>query len=185
MSGGAGRDLRVFKSTVVATGNNPVFSQLLALLQNVEAVEFQLSEPELFKAMTRGQTAIYAVNRFEMAVNHGGFESLFRVHSGAMINAAYKGLKSANAAKFAANLAAATKLLPWQRGWPERDAREEALDKLTDQNPDYFDEVNAQFQACYDGEESLGKAIVAYAFAHPAEFFVDAAVSVPGGASVG
>lgn len=168
------RELRVARSTVVATGNNPVLSQLLSLMKLVDAASIKLSEAELMKSLTSGQAAVYSVNQLEMAVNNGGYESFFRYRGGDVVNAAQRGLVLVNATKFAANLAAATKLLPWKRGWPERDAREEALDELLEREPEVFDDVDTQFQACYDGVESLGAALVAYAFAHPSDFFIDA-----------
>ena len=170
-------DLRVSKRSLPTTGPNPTAAVLDAVLTKVSqadgAAKSSRDRATLIRGLTPGQAIVLAVTRFEMEANGGSFDSYFRCRGGDYVHQALAGLRKIGPNKFAHVLSRAMALFPNGQPDADTDRRVDQLDRILNKNPVAFDEFFSEFLDAYEGEESLGKLLVAHIHAHPGEFFTD------------
>lgn len=170
-------DLRVSKSALNAKGPNPTFTVLEAVFAKVDAADSDAADSKarakFIASLTPGQRIVYAAFTCEREVGSGGLDSYLRYSWGDYAPEALAGLQAVGAKGFVTPLAKAIALFP--KGVPSRDSDErfEQLDAILEKKPGVLGALDDAFLNGYDEEESLGKAMIAYIKAHPADFFHD------------
>jgi len=170
-------DYRVSKKALAATGPNPTQAVLEAVMAKTDEAEVRTGSSaarEIFmRQLTPGQRAVFAIARFEMELNGGGFDAYFRHAAGDYALDATAGLRMVDASRFESVLTNAISLFPGRKPDRDTDKRAEQLESIVAKAPDAFENLDSEFFDSYAGEESLGKLLIVYIRAHPAEFFVD------------
>lgn len=168
------KDLRAAKSALQAKGPNPTFAIIEAVLAAVSAAELKADGSEeraaLMERVTPGQAWALAINKFEMEVNAGGLDSYLRCAAGDHATRALAGLIEIRALKFAAVLSETLSLFPKGEPITNTDKRAGQLDRILARNPTALQNLDAAFFNAYEGEESLGKLLVAYFCSHQTDF---------------
>lgn len=165
-------DLRVSRKALAATGQNPTHAKIEAILELAQPVFDEASDGNAL-GLTAGQRLVLAVRYMEMEVNSGGFDCYFRYCGGNTAEDALAGLKELGATKFAEVLSKAMALFPGGCPAKDIDVREKEVDEVQEAHPGALGELDSAFYDCYEGEEPLGKALVAFVRSEPGEFFVD------------
>jgi hypothetical protein len=174
-SDGVEMDYRISRAALDATeGINPTFAVLRAVLERAWPAWISMVLDDDRSDLTSGQRFVAAIMELESMVNNDGFDEYFACPCGDTVLEALEGLRTIGATRIADVLARAIALFP--NGRPARDTETRGWELhriLTEHDSDPFDLLNKDFYDSYEGDESLGKAIVAYIRANPKEFFVD------------
>ncbi|MEZ0227857.1 MAG: DMP19 family protein [Planctomycetota bacterium] len=119
---------------------------------------------------TKGQRALFGIWWTQSEVNNGGFGQYFSNSTAIVAPEALEGFRLVGAKKFAALLDQAMKKFPGGEMPLDREARDEALEKI---DAAEFDALNKRFYALQEKDGGFFKLTSAYVQEHPEEFFED------------
>jgi len=167
-------DFRVPRTALKPKGRNKPFAIIQQVMAKVDQAELKAVNSKeraaLLNKLTPGQVTVFAITRFEMEMNGGGFESFFGNAAGDYASVALAGLKAVGATKFARVLAKGMAAFPAAKPHRDSDRRWTQVEKILDRKPEAFEAADAKFFEAYDGEESLAKLLVEFIMEHSDDF---------------
>lgn len=131
------------------------------------------SAPELllWKSLTQGQRAAWALTMLEMEVNSGGFDRYFRYSGADTCVEAVLGLQEIGAGHVLAILQKAVGLFPKGRPSDDVDERSDEVDWIDENRPGALPQLDGAFFEAYDCGATITKLLTDWMVKNPREFF--------------